>query len=50
MKTIIVALIAFLITFLVFKKIIKDAKKNKNLCGKECCKCNTISNCNIGKK
>lgn len=50
MKTAIVLIITFLIVFFVFKKIIKDIKKNKNLCGKECCNCNSVSTCHIDKK
>jgi len=33
MKTIVVGLIAALIVYLVFRKIYKDYKKNKNFCG-----------------
>ncbi len=49
MKTIIVGLVASLIIFLVFKKIYKDYKKNKNFCGTDCCGCNSIYNCDISK-
>lgn len=39
MKTVIVGAITLLIIILVFNKVIKDFKKNKNLCGKDCCTC-----------
>lgn len=45
MKTIIVGAIAALIVFLVFRKIYKDYKKNKNLCGTDCCSCGSGSHC-----
>ena len=45
-KTIIVGIIAVLIAFAVFRKVYKDYKKNKNLCGTDCCSCSGASTCN----
>ena len=49
-KTIIVAAIAAIIVLVVFKKIYKDYKKNKNFCGTDCCSCSSGSTCGSHKK
>ena len=49
MKTIVVGLIAALIVYLVFRKIYKDYKKNKNFWGTDCCSCGTKTTCHIPK-
>ena len=49
-KTIIVGIIALLVAFSVFRKIYKDYKKNKNLCGTDCCRCSGTSTCGRPKK
>ena len=49
-KTIIVGIIAVLIAFAVFRKVYKDYKKNKNLCGTDCCNCSSGSTCGSHKK
>ena len=49
MKTIVVGLIAALIVYLVFRKIYKDYKKNKNFCGTDCCSCGKKTTCHIPK-
>ena len=49
-KTIIVGIIALLVAFAVFRKISKDYKKNKNLCGTDCCHCSTGSTCSPHKE
>ena len=49
-KTIIVAAIAAIIVLVVFKKIYKDYKKNKNFCGTDCCSCSGVSTCNLHNK
>ena len=49
-KTIIVGIIVVLIAFAVFRKVYKDYKKNKNLCGTDCCSCSSGSTCGSHKK
>ena len=49
-KTVIIAIIAAAIVFAVFRKIYKDYKKNKNLCGTDCCHCSTGSTCSPHKE
>ena len=49
-KTIIVGIIALFVAFAVFRKIYKDYKKNKNLCGTDCCRCSGTSTCGKPKK
>ncbi|BBM48513.1 MAG: FeoB-associated Cys-rich membrane protein [Leptotrichia wadei] len=49
-KTVIIAIIAAAIVFAVFRKIYKDYKKNKNLCGTDCCHCSTSSTCSPHKE
>ena len=49
-KTVIIAIIAAAIVFAVFRKIYKDYKKNKNLCGTDCCSCSNGSTCGSHKK
>lgn len=49
-KTVIIAIIVAAIVFAVFRKIYKDYKKNKNLCGTDCCHCSTGSTCSPHKE
>ncbi len=50
MKTVVVGLIAIMTVFLVYRKIYKDYKKNRNLCGTDCCSCSSGSSCGLPKK